>query len=108
MQKIGSLPLFAQPGEDWLYTAGSNIQGVLVARASGQPLSRFFEERIFGPLGMKDTAFFVPPAKTRSARDTPIAAEDGGARRLRRTGDRKVEPAARVRAGRCRVGIDRR
>jgi CubicO group peptidase (beta-lactamase class C family) len=63
IQKLGSLPLLAQPGEDWLYTAGSNIQGVLVARASGQPLSRFFEERIFGPLGMKDTAFFVPPAK---------------------------------------------
>ena len=63
MQKIGSLPLFAQPGEDWLYTAGSNIQGVLVARASGRPLSRFFEERIFGPLGMKDTAFFVPASK---------------------------------------------
>ena len=63
MQKIGSLPLFAQPGEDWLYTAGSNIQGILVERASGQPLSRFLEERISGPLGMKDTAFFVPPAK---------------------------------------------
>lgn len=63
MQKISSLPLFAQPGEDWFYTAGSNIQGVLVERASGQPLSRFFEERIFGPLAMKDTAFFVPPNK---------------------------------------------
>jgi CubicO group peptidase (beta-lactamase class C family) len=63
MQKIGSLPLFAQPGEDWLYTAGSNIQGVLVERASGGPLSRFLEERIFGPLAMKDTAFFVPAAK---------------------------------------------
>jgi CubicO group peptidase (beta-lactamase class C family) len=62
MLKLSSLPLLAQPGEDWLYTAGSNIQGVLVARASGQPLSRFFEERILGPLGMKDTAFFVPPA----------------------------------------------
>jgi CubicO group peptidase (beta-lactamase class C family) len=63
MRKIGTLPLFAQPGEDWLYTAGSNIQGVLVERAARQPLSRFFEERIFGPLGMKDTAFFVPSAK---------------------------------------------
>ena len=63
MQKISSLPLFAQPGDDWLYTAGSNIQGVLVERASGQPLSRFFAERIFGPLGMKDTAFFVPASK---------------------------------------------
>ncbi|HKY22898.1 MAG TPA: serine hydrolase domain-containing protein [Vicinamibacterales bacterium] len=63
MRKIGTLPLFAQPGEEWLYTAGSNIQGVLVARASGRPLSRFFDERIFGPLGMKDTAFFVMTAK---------------------------------------------
>lgn len=63
LQKLNGLPLLAQPGEDYLYTAGSNIQGVLVARASGQPLSRFFEERIFGPLGMKDTAFFMPPAK---------------------------------------------
>jgi CubicO group peptidase (beta-lactamase class C family) len=63
MRKIGTLPLFAQPGEDWFYTAGSNIQGVLVARASGRPLSRFFEERIFGPLEMKDTAFFVPAPK---------------------------------------------
>jgi len=63
MQKLEGLPLLAQPGEDFLYTAGSNIQGVLVARASGMPLSRFFEERIFGQLGMNDTAFFVPPAK---------------------------------------------
>ena len=35
------LPLLAQPGEDWLYTTGSNLQGVLVASASGQPLSAF-------------------------------------------------------------------
>ncbi len=63
MRKLGSLPLLAQPGEDWLYGTGSNVQGVLVARASGKPLSRFFEERIFGPLGMKDTAFVVPPAE---------------------------------------------
>ena len=63
LQKLGALPLLAQPGADFLYTAGSNIQGVLVARATGKPLPRFFEERIFGPLAMKDTAFFVPPAK---------------------------------------------
>jgi len=63
MRKLGSLPLLAEPGEDWLYGTGSNLQGVLVARASGKPLSRFFEERIFGPLGMKDTAFVVPPAE---------------------------------------------
>lgn len=63
MQKLSRLPLLAQPGEDWFYGTGSNIQGVLVARASGQSLSRFCEERIFRPLGMHDTSFFVPPAK---------------------------------------------
>ncbi|HSR98261.1 MAG TPA: serine hydrolase domain-containing protein, partial [Kofleriaceae bacterium] len=62
--KLATLPLLAQPGEAWLYTAGSNIQGVLVARATGQLLSRFCEERIFGPLGMVDTGFFVPAGKT--------------------------------------------
>ena len=45
--KLATLPLLAQPGEAWLYTAGSNIQGVLVARASGQLLSQFCEERIW-------------------------------------------------------------
>lgn len=57
------MPLFAQPGKRWLYTTGSNIQGVLIARASGQSLSAFLAERIFGPLGMKDTGFYVPSAK---------------------------------------------
>jgi CubicO group peptidase (beta-lactamase class C family) len=44
--KLATLPLLAQPGDAWLYTAGSNIQGVLVARASGQLLSQFCEERL--------------------------------------------------------------
>lgn len=63
MKAMGALPLQAQPGERWLYTAGSNVLGVLVARASGQPLETFFQERILGPLGMKDTAFHCPPEK---------------------------------------------
>lgn len=63
MQRLGALPLQAQPGERWLYTAGSNVLGVLVARAAGQPLDVVFQERILGPLGMKDTAFHVPPGK---------------------------------------------
>ncbi|MDB5429788.1 MAG: hypothetical protein JWP35_904 [Caulobacter sp.] len=61
--KLGTLPLMAQPGEQWLYTAGSDVQGVLVQRASGKPLDVFIRERITGPLGMKDTDFFVPPEK---------------------------------------------
>lgn len=63
MQRLGALPLQAQPGERWLYTLGSNVLGVLVARASGQPLDVFFQERILGPLGMADTGFHVPAGK---------------------------------------------
>jgi CubicO group peptidase (beta-lactamase class C family) len=63
MKAMGRLPLQAQPGERWLYTAGANVLGVLIARASGQSLEAFFQERILGPLGMKDTAFHCPPEK---------------------------------------------
>jgi CubicO group peptidase (beta-lactamase class C family) len=63
MQSLGSLPLMAQPGERWMYETGSDVLGVLVARAAGQPLGDFMRERIFAPLNMKDTAFSVPPEK---------------------------------------------
>jgi CubicO group peptidase (beta-lactamase class C family) len=52
-----------QPGEKWMYHTGSDVLGVLIARASGRPLETFFRERIFEPLGMKDTGFSVPAAK---------------------------------------------
>jgi len=63
IRRVGTLPLMAQPGESWMYTAGSNVLGVLIARASGLSFPEFLQERIFEPLGMKDTAFCVPVAK---------------------------------------------
>ncbi|MFZ1990261.1 MAG: serine hydrolase domain-containing protein, partial [Alphaproteobacteria bacterium] len=60
---FGTLPLMYQPGERWLYHTGSDTLGVLIARASGMPLGQFFKERIFEPLGMKDTGFTVPANK---------------------------------------------
>jgi CubicO group peptidase (beta-lactamase class C family) len=63
MQRLGSLPLAHQPGERWLYHMGSEVVGVLIARVSGQSLGSFLRERIFEPLGMKDTGFFVPEEK---------------------------------------------
>ena len=63
LQRLATLPLMAQPGEQWLYTTGSNVLGVLIARASRQSLPAFLQERIFAPLGMVDTAFHVPPEK---------------------------------------------
>jgi CubicO group peptidase (beta-lactamase class C family) len=63
MARLAQLPLLYQPGEAWLYDTCSTLQGVLVARASGQPLPEFLAERVFAPLGMVDTGFAVPPAK---------------------------------------------
>jgi CubicO group peptidase (beta-lactamase class C family) len=63
MKAMGALPLQAQPGERWLYTAGANVLGVLISRAAGQPLDVVLQERILGPLGMKNTAFYVPADK---------------------------------------------
>ena len=63
MRKVGSVPLIYQPGTRWLYHTGSDLLGVLLARASGKSLGDFMRERIFEPLGMKDTAFMVPAAE---------------------------------------------
>jgi CubicO group peptidase (beta-lactamase class C family) len=60
IRRLGTLPLMHQPGEKWMYHTGSDVLGVLIARASGQPLETFLRERIFEPLGMKDTGFSVP------------------------------------------------
>jgi CubicO group peptidase (beta-lactamase class C family) len=62
MRRFGALPLLHQPGERWMYHTGSDVLGVLIARAAGQPLETFLRERIFAPLGMKDTGFSVPPS----------------------------------------------
>jgi len=61
--RLGTLPLMHQPGEGWMYNTGSDVLGVLIARASGRPFEAFLRERIFEPLGMKDTAFSVPAAQ---------------------------------------------
>jgi CubicO group peptidase (beta-lactamase class C family) len=61
MRQLGALPLVAQPGTRWLYNTGSDILSVLIARVAGQPLGDFLQERIFDPLGMTDTGFWVRP-----------------------------------------------
>lgn len=63
MKRLSQLPLAYQPGERWLYHMGCEILGVLIARVSGKSLSTFLRERIFEPLGMTDTGFFVPETK---------------------------------------------
>jgi CubicO group peptidase (beta-lactamase class C family) len=57
MARLGELPLLAPPGERWLYQTGSQILGVLAARAAGQPFGEVLRDRVLDPLGMPDTAF---------------------------------------------------
>jgi CubicO group peptidase (beta-lactamase class C family) len=63
MTRLGSLPLFFQPGEDWKYGLNMDLLGYLVEKWSGMSLEGFFEKRICQPLGMKDTWFNLPPEK---------------------------------------------
>ena len=60
MERLATLPFVAHPGESYVYGYNTDILGCVVERASGMPLDRFIATRITGPLGMKDTAFFVP------------------------------------------------
>jgi CubicO group peptidase (beta-lactamase class C family) len=63
MRRLGALPLMHQPGEHWQYHISNDLLGVLVARVTGQPFETFLRERVFEPLGMKDTGFHVPADK---------------------------------------------
>jgi CubicO group peptidase (beta-lactamase class C family) len=63
LARLGKLPLMAQPGERWMYNTSADVLGVLIARASGRSFPKFLRERLFQPLGMHDTDFFVPEAK---------------------------------------------
>ena len=63
IRRVGTLPLMYQPGERWLYELGIDVLGVLIARVTGQPLETVLQERLFAPLGMRDTGFQVPAAK---------------------------------------------
>jgi CubicO group peptidase (beta-lactamase class C family) len=63
MKKLGKLPLMHQPGEKWTYGLNTDVLGYLVEVVSGQSLDEFFHKRIFEPLGMNDTYFFLPASK---------------------------------------------
>jgi CubicO group peptidase (beta-lactamase class C family) len=63
IDKVATKPLLYQPGEKWVYSVSVDIQGYLVQKLSGKTFPDFLRDRIFTPLGMKDTGFLVPEAK---------------------------------------------
>jgi CubicO group peptidase (beta-lactamase class C family) len=63
IKKLASLPLLFQPGDAWEYSLSDDVLGYLVEKVSGMPYDQFLEQRIFRPLGMKDTYFYTPDEK---------------------------------------------
>jgi CubicO group peptidase (beta-lactamase class C family) len=60
IKALGTLPLMYQPGERWMYNTAAQVLGVVIARATRRDLGAVMRERVFDPLGMADTGFFVP------------------------------------------------
>lgn len=79
LARVAPLPLMFQPGSRWHYGIATDVLGVLIERVSGMSLGEFFRTRIFEPLGMRDTAFWVPDAQL--ARLATAYGVDPGTRR---------------------------
>lgn len=62
-KRLSTIPLAFDPGKDWVYSVSIDVLGLVIERVSGMKLDRFLEERIFAPLDMKDSGFFVPAEK---------------------------------------------
>jgi len=65
LEALAKVPLARQPGTMWEYGLSTDVVGRVVESVSGMPLGRFLDERVFRPLGMKDTSFLVPPDKVK-------------------------------------------
>jgi len=78
LKALGELPLSYEPGERFHYSHATDVLGFLVARIEGKPLGQVLKERIFDPLGMKDTAFWLPPEKRGRLAKLYEAPADGG------------------------------
>lgn len=81
IERIAGLPFDAQPGTKWVYGYSTDILGVVIEQASGQSLAEFLRQRVFEPLGMGDTHFYLPPEKRERLAVVYSAAEDGNLER---------------------------
>jgi CubicO group peptidase (beta-lactamase class C family) len=89
-----SMPLVFQPGSEWNYGVSTDVLGRLVEVVSGRPLDEFFRERIFEPLGMTETDFWVPAERRdRFARLYVRGPADGRATPMRRAPELAERPA---------------
>jgi CubicO group peptidase (beta-lactamase class C family) len=77
MERLATLPFVAQPGERFVYGYSTDVLGCVIERASGLPLDEFFRTRITGPLGMRDTHFYLPPEQRGRLAAVYASADEG-------------------------------
>jgi CubicO group peptidase (beta-lactamase class C family) len=87
IEDLAKIPLEFSPGEAWNYSVATDVVGYLIGKISGMPFEQFLKERIFNPLGMTDTAFFVPSDKAHRFAACYSADAKGGFNPV--SGDRK-------------------
>jgi len=78
--KLAKLPLMVQPGEEFYYGLNTDVLGYLIEVISGMPLDKYLQQKIFAPLAMKDTYFFLP--KEKQARLVALYVQQGSQTRL--------------------------
>jgi CubicO group peptidase (beta-lactamase class C family) len=77
MERLGTLPFVAQPGEEWVYGYNTDILGCVAERAASMPLDEVVRDRITGPLGLKDTRFYLPAAERDRLAAVYASGDDG-------------------------------
>jgi CubicO group peptidase (beta-lactamase class C family) len=93
------LPLLFEPGTEWNYSVASDVVGRVIEVLSGQPLDRFLDERVFGPLGMGDTGFWVEEAAAGKLAALYSPAPGGGLARNDQLGGRALRRPACLAGG---------
>ena len=78
MDRLGKIPLVNHPGTRWRYSMSATVLGYLVEVVSGQPFDEFLRDRLFTPLGMDDTSFFVPEGKLHRLATAYVPSRGGG------------------------------
>ena len=81
MERLASVPFLAQPGEQWVYGYNTDVLGCVAERVAGMPLDQLIRTRITGPLGMRDTHFFLPPEQRERLVAVYASGADGKAAR---------------------------
>ncbi|MGE5360492.1 MAG: serine hydrolase domain-containing protein [Bacteroidales bacterium] len=81
MERLAGMPFEAQPGEAFVYGYNTDILGAVIEKVSGMPLDQFFRTRIFEPLKMTDTCFYLPPEKRSRLATVYSATPEGGIKR---------------------------